>query len=138
MIEIEKLRKEYLVHRKIRLMAALEPDGIKTSSFGDDLDASCIHGNRSKAFEDILPEIMVIQTEINKCNEELGLLEDLKEKIFEKIKEIDDLKEQVKYLRKDIGLSLYEISEVLGYSYSYIREIASINIKKTNKKDEYN
>ncbi|WKY44180.1 hypothetical protein Q5O14_16370 [Eubacteriaceae bacterium ES2] len=125
MISVETMRKEYLVHRKIKLMTMLEPDGVKVSNLGDDLDASCIHGNQSRAFEDILPELMVIQTEINECNKEIDFLTETKEKIFEKIKEMDNVKDQVKYLREYIGLSLYDVSEVLGYSYNYVKKLSS-------------
>jgi predicted transcriptional regulator len=125
MIEIEKLRKEYLIHRKWRLMEALEPDGIKVSSLGDDLDASCIHGNSSKAFEDIWPKIAPIQVEINDCNQEIMILQRLKNQMFEKINGVCSVDEKVKYLRDYIGLSLCEIADLMGYSYDHIRRLSA-------------
>lgn len=125
MIEIEKLSKEYLIHRKWRLMELLEPDGIKVSNLGDDLDASCIHGNRSKAFEDILPEIMEIQQKIKEHNREIDVLVNLKNQILEQIDSIDNVNVKVKYLRDQVGCSLYEIAEILGYSYNYIKKLSA-------------
>ena len=125
MIEIEKLSKEYLIHRKWRLMESLEPDGIKVSNLGDDLDASCIHGNRSKAFEDILPEIMEIQQKINEHNREIDVLINLKKQILEQISSIDDVNVKVKYLRDQTGCNLCEIAEILGYSYNYIKKLSA-------------
>lgn len=125
MLSVETMRKEYLVHRKIKLMVKLAPEGIKTSHLGDDLDASCIHGNQSKAFQDIIPEIMSIQSQINDCNTEIDLLKKLKEQIFEKINEIDDVKDQVRYLREYVGMSLCEIADLLGYSYNYIKKLSA-------------
>lgn len=125
MIEIEKLSKEYLIHRKWRLMESLEPDGIKVSNLGDDLDASCIHGNRSKAFEDILPEIMEIQQKIKEHNREIDVLVNLKNQILEQIDSIDNVNVKVKYLRDQVGFSLYEIAEILGYSYNYIKKLSA-------------
>ncbi|MBU4440316.1 MAG: hypothetical protein KJ779_12165 [Firmicutes bacterium] len=106
-------------------MSQLSPDGIKTSNLGDDLDASCIHGSRSKAFEDILPEVMELQQQINECNREIDILVNLKEQILEHIEGIDNLNMKVKYLRDQVGYSLPEIALVLGYSYDYIKEISA-------------
>lgn len=125
MIEIENIRREYLIHQKCRLMKALEPNGIKVSSLGDDLDASCIHGNSSKAFEDIWPKIMAIQADINDCNKEIEIIERLKNQMIEKINSVESVDIKVKYLREYIGLSLYEIADVLGYSYAYVRELSA-------------
>lgn len=109
-------------------MNQLAPDGIKTSNLGDDLDASCIHGNQSRAFEDILPEVMELQQQINEHNREIDVLVNLKNQILEQISSIDNVNTKVKYLRDQVGYSLQEIALVLGYSYDYIREIsASLN-----------
>ncbi|MCG2729886.1 MAG: hypothetical protein L6276_06320 [Acetobacterium sp.] len=125
MINIETTCRDNLVRRKGRLMSQLSPDGIKTSNLGDDLDASCIHGSRSKAFEDILPEVMELQQQINECNREIDILVNLKEQILEHIEGIDNLNMKVKYLRDQVGYSLPEIALVLGYSYDYIKEISA-------------
>ena len=125
MINIETTCRDNLVRRKGRLMSQLSPDGIKTSNLGDDLDASCIHGSRSKAFEDILPEIMELQKQINEYNREIGVLVNLKNQILEKIDSIDSVNVKVKYLRDQVGYSLQEIALVLGYSYDYIRHVSS-------------
>ncbi|MBC3901519.1 hypothetical protein GH811_18125 [Acetobacterium malicum] len=106
-------------------MSQLSPDGIKTSKMGDDLDASCIHGSRSKAFEDILPEVMELQQQINEYNREIDILVNLKNQILEKIDSIDSVNVKVKYLRDQVGYSLQEIALVLGYSYDYIRHVSS-------------
>lgn len=125
MINIETTCRDNLVRRKGRLMSQLAPDGIKTSNLGDDLDASCIHGNRSKAFEDILPEIMELQKQINEHNREIDVLNNLKNQILEQISSIDNVNVKVKYLRDQVGYSLHEIALVLGYSYDYIKEISA-------------
>ncbi|PKM61442.1 MAG: hypothetical protein CVU99_03445 [Firmicutes bacterium HGW-Firmicutes-4] len=106
-------------------MSQLSPDGIKTSNMGDDLDASCIHGSRSKAFEDILPEVMELQQQINEHNREIDVLINLKNQILEQISSIDSVNVKVKYLRDQVGYSLHEIALVLGYSYDYIKEISA-------------
>lgn len=125
MINIETTCRDNLVRRKGRLMSQLSPDGIKTSNMGDDLDASCIHGSRSKAFEDILPEVMELQQQINEYNREIDILVNLKNQILEKIDSIDSVNVKVKYLRDQVGYSLQEIALVLGYSYDYIRHVSS-------------
>lgn len=132
MINIETTCRDNLVRRKGRLMSQLSPDGIKTSNLGDDLDASCIHGSRSKAFEDILPEVMELQQQINECNREIDILVNLKEQILEHIEGIDNVNNKVKYLRDQVGYSLQEIALVLGYGYGYIRKI-SAKLDKENK-----
>ncbi|WP_186855124.1 hypothetical protein [Acetobacterium paludosum] len=135
MIKIEKLRKNYLIDRKSYLMEHLAPDGIKTSYMGN--DASHIHGSGSRAFEDILPEIMEIQSYINECNKELEILQRLKEQIFEQIEQIDSISDKVRYLRDYIGLKLQEISDVTGYSYDYVKELsAKINKANASQKPE--
>ncbi|MBI4855831.1 MAG: hypothetical protein HY818_03705 [Acetobacterium woodii] len=106
-------------------MSQLAPDGIKTSYLGDDLDASCIHGSRSKAFEDILPEVMELQQQINEYNREINILINLKNQILEQISSIESVNVKVKYLRDQVGYSLHEIALVLGYSYDYIKEISA-------------
>lgn len=125
MINIETTCRDNLVRRKGRLMSQLSPEGIKTSNLGDDLDASCIHGSRSKAFEDILPEVMELQKEINEYNREIDILVNLKKQILEQISSIDNVNMKVKYLRDQVGYSLHEIALVLGYSYDYIKEISA-------------
>jgi hypothetical protein len=125
MINIETTCRDNLVRRKGRLMSQLSPDGIKTSNMGDDLDASCIHGSRSKAFEDILPEVMELQQQINEHNREIDVLINLKNQILEQISSIDSVNVKVKYLRDQVGYSLHEIALVLGYSYDYIKEISA-------------
>lgn len=125
MINIETTCRDNLVRRKGRLMSQLGPDGIKTSDLGDDLDASCIHGSRSKAFEDILPEVMELQQQINEHNREIDVLINLKNQILEQISSIDSVNVKVKYLRDQVGYSLHEIALVLGYSYDYIKEISA-------------
>lgn len=125
MINIETTCRDNLVRRKGRLMSQLAPDGIKTSDLGDDLDASCIHGSRSKAFEDILPEVMELQQQINEHNREIDVLINLKNQILEQISSIDSVNVKVKYLRDQVGYSLHEIALVLGYSYDYIKEISA-------------
>lgn len=125
MINIETTCRDNLVRRKGRLMSQLSPDGIKTSNLGDDLDASCIHGSRSKAFEDILPEVMELQQQINEHNREIDVLINLKNQILEQISSIDSVNVKVKYLRDQVGYSLHEIALALGYSYDYIKEISA-------------
>lgn len=127
MINIETTCRDNLVRKKGRLMSQLSPDGIKTSNWGDDLDASCIHGSRSKAFEDILPEVMELQQQINEYNREIDILVNLKNQILEQISSIDNVNMKVKYLRDQVGYSLHEIAVVLGYSYDYIRHLSSKN-----------
>ncbi|WP_243135849.1 hypothetical protein [Acetobacterium tundrae] len=124
MINIETTCKDNLIRRKGRLMSQLAPDGIKTSNLGDDLDASCIHGNRSRAFEDILPEVMELQQQINEHNREIDVLVKLKNQILEQISSIDNVNTKVKYLRDQVGYSLQEIALVLDYSYGYVRNIS--------------
>jgi len=128
MIKIEKLKKSYLIDRKSYLMEHLAPDGIKTSYIGD---TSHIHGSGSRAFEDILPEIMEIQIHINECNKELEILQMLKEQVFEQIEQIDSIGDKVRYLRDYIGLKLQEIADITGYSYDYVKEL-SAKINKAN------
>lgn len=136
MINIETTCRDNLVRRKGRLMSQLSPDGIKTSNLGDDLDASCIHGGRSKAFEDILPEVMELQQQINEYNREIDILVNLKNQILEQISTIDNVNTKVKYLRDQVGYSLQEIALVLGYGYGYIRKISAKldQEEKNNKK----
>lgn len=124
MINIETTCRDNLVRRKGRLMGQLSPDGIKTSNMGDDLDASCIHGSRSKAFEDIFPEVMELQTQINEYNREIDILVNLKNQILEQISSIDNVNTKVRYLRDQVGYSLQEIALVLDYSYGYVRNIS--------------
>ncbi|WP_243167323.1 hypothetical protein [Acetobacterium malicum] len=124
MINIETTCRDNLVRRKGRLMSQLSPDGIKTSNLGDDLDASCIHGSRSKAFEDILPEVMELQQQINEHNREIDVLVNLKNQILEQISSIDNVNTKIKYLRDQVGYSLQEIALVLDYSYGYVRNIS--------------
>lgn len=126
MINIETTCRDNLVRRKGRLMSQLSPDGIKTSNMGDDLDASCIHGSRSKAFEDILPEVMELQQQINEYNREIDVLINLKKQILDQISSIDNVNVKVKYLRDQVGCSLYEIAEMLGYSYNYIKKLSAV------------
>lgn len=103
-------------------MVKLSPDVIKTSCITN--DAECIHGNSSKAFEDILPEIMVLQQQINEHDKEIKILKNLKDQIIEHIEGIDNVNMKVKYLRDQVGYSLQEIALVLGYSYGYIRNLS--------------
>lgn len=125
MINIETTCRDNLVRRKGRLMSQLSPDGIKTSCITN--DAESIHGNYSKAFEDILPEVMELQQQINEHNREIDVLINLKNQILEQISSIDNVNMKVKYLRDQVGYSLQEIALVLGYSYDYIRHISSNN-----------
>lgn len=123
MINIETKSRDNLVRRKISLMAKLSPDVIKTSCITN--DAESIHGNSSKAFEDILPEIMEMQQQINEHDKEIRVLTNLREQIIEHIEGIDNVNTKVKYLRDHVGYSLQEISLVLGYGYGYIRKISA-------------
>lgn len=125
MINIETTCRDNLVRRKGRLMSQLSPDGIKTSCITN--DAESIHGNSAKAFEDILPEVMELQQQINEYNREIDILVNLKNQIIEQISSIDNVNAKVKYLRDQVGYSLQEIALVLGYSYDYIRHISSNN-----------
>lgn len=123
MINIEIKCRDNLIRRKINLMVKLSPDVIKTSCITN--DAECIHGNSSKAFEDILPEIMVLQQQINEYDKEIKILKNLREQIIEHIEGIDNVNMKVKYLRDQVGYSLQEIAVVLGYSYDYIKKISA-------------
>lgn len=122
MIKIETKCRDNLIRRKIGLMVKLSPDVIKTSCITN--DAECIHGNSSKAFEDILPEIMVLQQQINEHDKEIKILKNLKEQIIEHIEGIDNVNVKVKYLRDQVGYSLQEIALVLDYSYGYVRNLS--------------
>lgn len=115
---------EYLVLRKCKLMAGLWPAGLNSNA-GSYLDADNIHGNKSRAFEDVLPEIMALQGKINEAKREIKLIDDTIEKIENEIRGVDSLDDKVRYLRDYIGYSLYEISKKLGYSHDYIREISA-------------
>jgi len=123
MINIETKCRDNLIRRKISLMVKLSPDVIKTSCITN--DAECIHGNSSKAFEDILPEIMVLQQQINEHDKEIKILKNLKDQIIEHIEGIDNVNMKVKYLRDHVGYSLQEIALVLDYGYGYIRKISA-------------
>ncbi|AFA49838.1 hypothetical protein Awo_c35170 [Acetobacterium woodii DSM 1030] len=103
-------------------MVKLSPDVIKTSCITN--DAESIHGNSSKAFEDILPEIMELQQQINEHEKEIKILENLRGQIIEHIEGIDNVNVKVKYLRDQVGYSLQEIALVLDYSYGYVRNIS--------------
>lgn len=122
MINIETKCRDNLIRRKISLMVKLSPDVIKTSCITN--DAECIHGNSSKAFEDSLPEIMVLQQQINEHDKEIKILKNLKEQIIEHIEGIDNVNMKVKYLRDQVGYSLQEIALVLDYSYGYVRNLS--------------
>ncbi|UYO62807.1 hypothetical protein LNN31_18895 [Acetobacterium wieringae] len=134
MINIETKCRDDLIRRKIKLMAKLSPDGIRTNCITNDADS--IHGNSSKAFEDILPEIMELQQQINEHNREIDVLINLKDQILEQISSIDAVDTKVKYLRDRVGFSLQEIALVLGYGYGYIRKISAKldQEEKNNKK----
>ncbi len=123
MIKIETKCRDNLIRRKIGLMVKLSPDVIKTSCITN--DAECIHGNSSKAFEDILPEIMVLQQQINEHDKEIRILTNLRKQIIEHIEGIDNVNTKVKYLRDHVGYSLYEIALLLDYGYCYNRKISA-------------
>jgi tetrahydromethanopterin S-methyltransferase subunit G len=122
-IRIEEARRDYLILKKCKLMSDLEPDGIKVT--GSYLDADNIHGNNSKAFEDILPKIMAIQAEINQHNKQIDLLNKLIRCVETDVDKIQCIDKKVEYLKTHVGYSLQEIATRLGYSYNYIKKISA-------------
>lgn len=62
---------------------------------------------------------------LNKLRDRLEKLEQSKEKIESLLKNVKGLEYKIARLRYVEGKSLKEISEELGYSYDYIREVMS-------------
>lgn len=98
------------------------------------VDADCIHGSKEELHADMIQKyieeceryknMIYLQEEILK-----GLVK-TKNKVDEKLKTLKGLEYKVMYLKMVEGMNLQEIASKLGYSYQYIREIASKTYKE--------
>lgn len=120
-IEVEHLKQ--LRRQKLRLMEEAAPKGYRTGT--SYVDADNIHGNRSPAFVDILPKIMMMDQEICNCENQIRVIEKAEKLIMDRALGLNKTEKVVTVLRDYVGLNLREIAEVLGYDYGYIRKISA-------------
>jgi predicted nucleic acid-binding Zn-ribbon protein len=78
-------------------------------------------------FEEALEMLAKIQGHIFLHQRTIKEMEKSKKKIEDSIEKLEGLDKRVAYLRDIEGLALVEISNKLGYSYQYIKEISAKN-----------
>lgn len=129
-IEIWKERvKAYELQKKaIRKLAKL--DGPSDIS-GIDYSQPYVSGTSQIGFEEALLMLGQIDNHIYLHQETIERLEMSKEKMRGRIKKLEGLDKKVVYMRDIEEKSLKEISDELGYSYDYVREISSKNKRPT-------
>lgn len=79
------------------------------------------------AFEDYLHRLQQLDHHIYLHEEAIKRMTDTKNKIKEKLEELEGLDKRVVYMRDIEGMTLADIAEELGYSEIYIKKISAKN-----------
>ena len=109
----------------IRKLARLDgPSDIKAIDYAQPVGGTNIS---QIGFEEALEMLAKIQGHIYLHQRAIKDMEKSKNKIEDSIEKLEGLDKRVVYLRDIEGLGLIEISNKLGYSYQYIKEISAKN-----------
>lgn len=91
------------------------------------IDADCIHGGRKEMhpedWQKLIEESGKFQSMIELQESILNGLKQTKDKIDEKLLNLQGLEYKIIYYKYVEGLNLQQIASKLGYSYDYIREV---------------
>lgn len=94
---------------------------------GIDYSAPRVQGSAQLAFEDYIARVRRLESHIYLHEETIENMKKYKEAMEEKIKQLEGIDSKVAYLRDIKGYTLIEISEELGYSHQYIKEVSARN-----------
>lgn len=98
---------------------------------GLDYSQPAVQGSGQLAFEEYLIRLMKLENHIYIHEEAIGRMTKSKDRIKKKLEELEGLDKKVVYMRDLGNKSLVDISNELGYSYDYIKEISARN-KRTH------
>lgn len=121
----ERLRTYEVQIEAIRKLARLDgPSDIKAIDYTQPIGGTNIS---QIGFEEALDMLAKIQNHIYLHQRAIKDMEKSKKKIEDSIEKLEGIDKRVAYLRDIEGLALVEISNKLGYSYQYIKEISAKN-----------
>lgn len=100
---------------------------------GIDYTQPAVQGSGQLAFEDYLIRLRKIENHIYIHEEAIEGMIKSRDKIKEKMEELEGLDKKVVYMRDIEEKKLAAIAEELGFSYDYIKEISARN-KRTHLK----
>lgn len=119
-------------YKAIKQMARLEgPKEIRGIDYTQPKVSSS--GNQFDTLE-ALELLRKLESHLYLHSEAIEKMQEEKEKMEKKLKDLVGLEYRVIYMRDIEGKSLKDISKELNYNYQYIREIASRNLQRTYKK----
>ncbi len=123
-IEIYEMRLESLIAQHDAMVDGwLKPIGDVS---GIDYSKPRVQENHCKLdMEEELPHIKALEKDIEKYESLIRKVKDCQRMINHRLNMMKGVEHSIAYLRIIENKSLKEISGILGYSYSYIRQIAS-------------
>lgn len=116
----------FLKREMRRLLRRNGPSGYGGASFSDEIHAP---RNQREAIN-ALNEIADLQAEIAELEAQRDEIKTMNDKIIETINKMDSIDNKVVYLRDVCHFRLPEISELLGYSYHWVKQISAKNKKE--------
>lgn len=106
-----------------KLAKAYGPSEVK----GIDYTQPRVDKTNQIGFEEFIERLQKLESHIFIHLEAIANMEKSREKMEEKIKQLEGIDQQVVFMRDIKGKSLVEIADELGYSYQYIKEISARN-----------
>lgn len=106
-----------------KLAKAYGPSDVK----GIDYSQPKVQNTNQIGFEEFITRLQKLENHIFIHLEAIANMEKSREKMEEKIKQLEGIDQQVVFMRDIKGKSLVEIADELGYSYQYIKEISARN-----------
>ena len=85
-------------------------------------------GNNSQMpLDKVISRIIKLQQQKQDKEQLIGIRKNLKEKVEDKLLQLEGLDNQVVYMRDVKGMKLQDIADELGYSYEWIKEVSARN-----------